>query len=615
MTDQDMTVSARSSISENPFVVESPEKLTPQQIVDLFVPNYTDIETVKQRKHTFIWGARGSGKSMMLKYLEPRCQAIARDNEEEIWTQGEPFLAVYCPCKEGQLNKTELAQLERYSSLIISEHMINLVLADRLIHSLRTQLTTTHLGNTECALFARSAAQLFDTASIATSVDEANASFNSESKPLEWLQKLFSIENRKVSNYLTQNALRGGRVPYEGATSGYHDFLLPLMNLVQALPRLKSASIYILLDDAGKLTLEQQRIVNTWIANRDQSTLCLKVSALREDYRTFLTRDGGLIEQPHDYSEVDVEELYTQSKDDYARKVTLIANKRLDQSALPTKDIEEFLPPDPTEQTLLEAFRRETAEEWKTQGEPGRQRDYVTRYATARLFQHLKEAKQRKSYAGFQNMVHLSSGVIRDFLEPCYLMFDEYVSQNRDPNTVAFIPPEFQNKVLFRYSEEFLGARFEDIQRDLPPEKWPQVTALKTLIESLGRLFYERLHDREAREARLFSFTIRGQAPPEVDEVLRLGVRHRYFQLRTYSTKEGGGRESWYILNRRLCPVYKLDPTGFEGRISLTSDYLKLALEDPDKFVRLRLKRTHREDTNSATLEQPLLFSLVEGDE
>jgi hypothetical protein len=298
-----------------------------------------------------------------------------------------------------------------------------------------------------------------------------------------------------------------------------------------------------------------------------------------------------LIEQPHDYSEVDVDELYTRSQSDYAEKVRLISEKRLRISGIENISIEEFLPSDPTEDALLKTIREETAAEWEKVGRPGRQTDYVYRYAIARLFQYLGAIKKRKSYAGFQNIVHLSSGVIRDFLEPCYLMFDACVRKGEDAHLVRLIPPSIQNDVMHRYSEEFLLSKFEDIRKDLPPERWSQLEALRTLIESLGRLFYERLHDPESREVRLFSFTIRGSAPKEIDDVLRMGVRYRYFQLRTYSTKEGGGRERWYVLNRRLCPVLKLDPTGFEGRISLLPDHLALALTDTEKFVRLRLKR------------------------
>ena len=589
----------------NPFVVESPEKLSPQQIVGLFIEKFTEIETVKQRKHTFIWGSRGSGKSIMLRYLEPRCQAIVHESIEDFLNQPEPFFAVYCPCKEGQLDKTEMELLNRYALLIMTEHMMNLSIADRLVYCLRKQFPPDFFQKEESREFARSVVHLFDKASIASSLEQANALVNLEEAPLDWLQELFVAENRKVSTFLRMNVIRGGEAIYEGATSGYHDFLLPLMISLQSFANLKSAPVYLLLDDADKVTEAQQSVMNTWIANRDQAVICLKVSARREGYNTFLTRDGGLIEQPHDYSDIDIEELYTRSKSDYFEKVKLIADRRLDLSSVPTKNIEEFLPPDPGEERLLQRFKKETADEWEKDKGPGQKSDYVTRYATARLFQHLRATKRRKSYAGFQNLVHISSGVVRDFLEPSYLMFDQCASKKEDSKSIDVIPPAVQNDVIYEYSEQFLLVKFEDIRKDLPPERWTQLQSLRTVIESLGRLFYERLHDREAREARLFSFTVRGQVPLDIDEVLGLGVRHRYFQLRTYSTKEGGGRERWYVLNRRLCPVFKLDPTGFEGRISLTPEFLRLACENPEKFVRLRLRRSEDElQLNLFSLEE-----------
>jgi hypothetical protein len=51
--------------------------------------------------------------------------------------------------------------------------------------------------------------------------------------------------------------------------------------------------------------------------------------------------------------------------------------------------------------------------------------------------------------------------------------------------------------------------------------------------------------------------------------------------------------------------MYKLDPTGFEGRISLTPELLELGCLNPEKFVRLRLRQIQGE-------QQPSLFSLIE---
>jgi hypothetical protein len=576
----------------NPFRIESPEKLAPQDLVSLFVEQYTQVGVVKQRKHTFIWGSRGSGKSMLFRYLEPQCQALVHGSIETLLGAPESFIAIYCPCKEGQFNKTELELLSPSAAQTLTEHMLNLQISDLLFNCFRTQFPAEFFRTEQKIRLAKYAVSLFDKASIATSITHANSVADCSTDPFEWVQAIFQHENRVISNFLRAYAFRKGEASYGGATSGYHDYLLPLMRAVQ---QFLSAAIpiYVLLDDADRLAKQQQSILNTWIANRDHSLVCFKISTQRDGYKTLLTRDGGLIEQPHDYSEVDVDELYTRSKSDYYEKVKLISERRLNLSTVPTKDIIRFLPSDPREDELLEQFKSGAAEEWKRVGEPGRQRDFVYRYANARLFQHLRETKQRKSYAGFNNMVHLSSGIVRDFLEPCYLMFDQALNRVQPGDLIESISPAIQNEVLYKYSEEFLVSKFEDFRKDLPPERWSTLDSLRVLLDSLGKLFYERLHDPEAREARLFSFTVRGQLPSDLADTLRLGVRYRYFQLRTYSSKEGGGRESWYILNRRLCPVFKLDPTGFEGRISLTSDLLRLACQDPAAFVKLRLRQQH----------------------
>ena len=585
---------ASQFLAANPFVVESPEKLLPSQIVELFVSDFTDIETIRQRKHTFVWGSRGSGKSMMFRILEPQCQAILHGDLKKAFDQTEPFLGIYFPCKEGQLNKTELDRLDETARMIVGEHLINLTVGERIVKCLQDQFPDDLLEKKQLVVFARAVAQLFDTISISSSIRAVNDQYKVTDDPLPWLRHLLRLENRKVNTFLRRNCISVEETPYDGTTSGYHDFVLPMMELLKGFSSLSSVSIYLLVDDGDRLTRDQQRVLNTWIANRDQSTLCIKVSAQRDRYNTFQTSRGGLLEQPHDYSDVNVEELYTRSKSDYAKKVRLIATKRLRLSAVPQLEIEKFLPANIREKERLEQLKEETAKEWndiseKTEKEPGRRQDYVYRYATARLFQELGRKKQRKSYAGFQNLVHLSSGVVRDFLEPCYLMVDSCIKKKRLLEELDAVPASIQDDVCYRYSEEFLDVKLQDIRKDLTPEYWTKLDSLRTLIESMGRLFYERLHNPSAREARLFSFTVTGSLPEALEEVLRLGVKYRYFQRRTYSTKEGGGREPWYLLNRRLCPIFKLDPTGFEGRTTITPELLRIACEDPVLFVRTRL--------------------------
>jgi len=177
-----MTLSTRETSpairhASNPFAVESPEKLTAEQLVQLFVSDYTDINTVKQRKHTFIWGSRGSGKSMMLRYLEPRCQAIVHKGLGKTLEGNEPFLGIYCPCKEGQINKTDFDVLGESAQLVLSEHLINLTIASRLVVCLDEQVPIELVGEAERKTFSAELPRLFDAAAIAGSASAADRGY------------------------------------------------------------------------------------------------------------------------------------------------------------------------------------------------------------------------------------------------------------------------------------------------------------------------------------------------------------------------------------------------------------------------------------------------------
>jgi hypothetical protein len=592
----------------NPFAVESPEKLEAEEVFDLFVEENSGMEVVQQRKHAFIWGPRGSGKSMLLRFLEPKCQAMRHSRRGETWGQGlqtflasvQPFVGVRIACKEGYFNKTELELMDKPSAQILTEHMMNVSFAAAVFQVLDEQFPKDFFSLNQRVALVKRVSRLFDNGSIADTLSVASEAYELEKQPFDWAWCLFDTELRKIQGYLRQQALPEGKSRYHGATSGYHDFLLPFARALQGLPPLNGIPIYFLIDDADRLRQQQQQIVNSWMANRDQNIICVKTAAQFHEYKTLLTRDGWLLETPHDYSEFYIEELYSASGDAYTQKVDAIIQKRLALAGI-NRTPEEYLPPDPEQEALLIQMRARAAAEWETLGRPGRQNDYVHRYAIPRLFQELRRSKKRRNYAGFENIVHLSSGVVRYFLEPCYLMYEELALQKPDVQSAAAIPPSLQGEVLFKFSEELI-LDLDKIRKDLAPERFSLLDRLGLLLNSLGTLFYENLTNPESRDARLFSFTVRGDPSSEARQVLELGVRYRYFQLGTYSTKEGGGRERWYVLNRCLCPVFKLDPTGFGGRLSIQSAHLDLAMRDSAQFLQLRLKPTEA--------EQPDLFSL-----
>ena len=94
-------------MKENPFEIKTPEQNSAQDVVDLFVDVFPDFYQVLEKGHTFINGPRGSGKSMMFRYIQPDCQCLAKHCQiSEL-----DYFAVYVPIKLTNINIPDLRAL------------------------------------------------------------------------------------------------------------------------------------------------------------------------------------------------------------------------------------------------------------------------------------------------------------------------------------------------------------------------------------------------------------------------------------------------------------------------------------------------------------------------
>ena len=106
---------------ENPFSITTPEDLTAEEAVSLFVDVFTDFTQIVDPGHVFVKGPRGVGKSMMFRYLQPDCQCLKTGKViEEL-----PFIAIYVPLKNTNFTLSELKRLEnKHASAILNEHLM-----------------------------------------------------------------------------------------------------------------------------------------------------------------------------------------------------------------------------------------------------------------------------------------------------------------------------------------------------------------------------------------------------------------------------------------------------------------------------------------------------------
>jgi hypothetical protein len=229
--------------------------------------------------------------------------------------------------------------------------------------------------------------------------------------------------------------------------------------------------------------------------------------------------------------------------------------------------------------------------DWAQTGRGHRPEDDALRYARPEYIKSLggpSKSTHTYSYAGFDQLVHISSGIIRYFLEAAAMMYSEALAKAESGRTgIQNIPPGIQNDVVRGMADDFLLGEFEKMTRDesaeAPDEELLQ--KLSNLINALGGLFFEILISDRA-ERRIFSIAFSDTPSHDIREILDLGEEMGYFHVSAIGNKDGTGRTRLYILNRRLAPSFNLDPTSFAGYLFVTSDRIREAMERPQSLLR-----------------------------
>lgn len=586
----------------NPFQIKTPEKMNPDETVNLFVDVFTDYQKINTEGHTFILGPRGIGKSMILRYLQPDCQCLSINGD--ISKIG--FIGIYIPLRNASFTTiTELRRLENNASQIINEHIMSVYFLQMVY---KTLSNPTLYGE---------GSEIWDQETI----EYHNALCDeilftprlSDCKGLqafEVFKKLATVMEsyyRRAMNYAKKLAFTKEISPYEDSLFDYLSVVIPAISLLQNISFVKGKKVLFLIDDAHCLTNLQTLILNYWVSTRTSGDISLKIST-QYDYKNYYTVTGATIDAPHDYSEIDMFKVYTSKvKKIYAHRITEIVEKRLRIAGIEQSPYS-FFPPDKAQEDKINAIAESYKERFdKGEGSGGNKRtDDALRYARPDYIKSLSGVSKNSytySYSGFDQLIHLSSGIARFFLESAYKMYAEEQS-NGNSTEVKAISSSTQNAVIRDDANQFLFkelpkyAKKSNQDGDGNEMAYPEedIKRLSNLINGLGGLFRGILVSNRS-ERRVFSIAISDSPSIEVEHILQLGVQLGYFHKSTIGKKSSitGGRTSLYILNRRLAPIWTLDPTSFAGYLFIQNKLLEEAMNDPDSLLK-RLNKTFEED-------------------
>lgn len=374
----------------NPFSIYSTEyfpEVNKDELVNKAFIHPINFNSIVELGNTIVEGHRGSGKSMILKYLSFDVQI--KRNFEEGWDKHQ--IGIYLKFKPSLTNTTTQEFFRGSSRDWIMYFMtyVNLLIGEEIFRTMRSAINKNVITIDEEA-FAKEIFLLF--------FDSSGLILNNST--IEELILLTKVRRNKLSeNHKSESDLPP-------------DFVEQLIETIKKyVPGWQGKNFFILLDEYDNLDTDQQKVVNTLIKNRSFSyKIGVKLFEM-----TYEDITGKSLEKNNDYTYVNTDryDLIGESTPlhKYQKFVKDIANKRLELYFY-QNTIEELLPA---------------------------QKDKA------------KKGFENGDYSGFENVVKLSSGIIRDFLELCKDMIyysNPWVVDKKLKDKLDPVIPNLQNTII-----------------------------------------------------------------------------------------------------------------------------------------------------------------------
>ncbi len=592
---------------QNPFFNDETESYKIEEIYKWFVADKTVLSQLYKPKHNFICGDRGTGKSMLMRYLEPYCQFKANGGWENFLKREDSFIAFYIPIPKNLININVFQSPDLPVPETIFAHYFNMLMTECIINTMQTQLSDVHFNDDAKKTFVKDFINLLNP--LPESIEEIDNLIDAVNSPFEWILAFVDHEKNRITNFINYFALR--KTDYTASLSDYHTFVLPFVKLIKRYYDFNN-SIYLLIDDAGNVFDFQQKTFNSWIANRNHNDLSIKISTVMSYYKTFLTITGDFIDGKNDFQYIHLDNYGSKSELSTAKELKTIIDKRLKECEIPY-DSNDLFKISKKQKSIMEQARLNAAEIANTENVEDTNR-YVSRYTMREFYKIISSNNKNRrtsvarKYCGIEDIISFSSYNIRDCLKTCSMIFDEAYPNITEltPDDILPISAEIQDKIINKISKS------EVVNITLFKEHYKneRVFELKKLITSLGALFRKRLLDYKCSEYGVTAFqTSMADLTEEEREIIKIGVEQRYFLRRFYSDKDGSTINTAYALNKMFFPYFKLELSPFAGRVKINLENFKTAYISPKEFA----NRYETEETEQ--LMQLSFFDISEKEE
>lgn len=573
----------------NPFEFVGANDLSAEKILDYYIEDYNYSRFIQSSRNVFLIGERGSGKTMMLRYnsFPIQYQKAVLENREcdyrfvaflispgPIFDKNE-YQLVSDPVKQSKLSEHYLVTSILYS------------IADTLSH-----IPVFFKDNEKCKIdFIGKINYLWDIK--LQELDE---------NPFEaiklYADKLLVDTQRFINRYDSDSF-------YEQCVS-FASSVLPLLNYLRLIPVFQESHFIIMIDDAQELNPLQIRMINSWIAYRDHSLFSIKVATVKVDRPEFITATGGTILEGHDYITIDMENPFQNSGSDFYKLAKRIIERRLSKSGFNNINAESFFPISSEFEKELAKCKEEARNIAMTKYGDGASKkqieDFVYKYHRAIFFRNRSSKANRPSYTGFETIVDVSTGIIRNLLNPCYCMYDNALSSGKPFRSIN---QKIQNQIILDLSQAQWDMMNNGLNKMIDGCSTEESQHLINLFNQLMVYFSRRLNSNISEpRAIVFSISGKSRSPHKYDyllRILRYAQKSNYLFTRPYVGKDKGTQSVVYVINRLLFPSRGLDPHGQFAQVSLKADDLWRAAVENRAIPLL--------EKNKVVLTDPTLFN------
>jgi len=495
------------SLAEDWMVEKFPENYT-DMVACFFPPDFMSILESIDLKPKIIMGGRGTGKSHILRMLSIQ-SVVNRIGLKQTRGQlsslkihladySERYFGVYLKSTIfTPLSKTNITFLSDDQLKGLFEHLFNMQLCISIVDGLRFLFAhCDDVDGSKELLVCQKLTDRFKDVIHAETFDDVLNCLDSQVELIQQIVKNFPWD-KDFSKF-------EGQIHFTTCP----EFILGVFNIIRNVV-LGDRVLFVLLDEYEELDHYQQVFINQLVRRRQMT---FRIASAIMGIKTVEYQAGKELVEIHDYDPIIPLhfEALTRKKTSYRRLAkNVFVNRLTVYGGYKSKDPVKLLPSptyedegitkhqinkelDKIRQELIKKAVKNSSRYWK---------NFVGHYSEAAVFRILRDLGKDKLYAGFDEYVSISSGIVRQFILLCREAFALAHAQGiplEAGGKNAKIPPRLQSEAAESVSARQLNLAFSI---NIPSG---QGTLLTRLVNDLGRILQAKLYYSSEPQANRF---------------------------------------------------------------------------------------------------------------